>query len=72
MLYSIGMITKSDLVRELGSASALAAAAGVSKQAVSQWGEQVPLESAIRLAQTGRWSLQDLRPDKFTSGDKAA
>ena len=66
------MITKSKLIRELGSASALAAAACVSKQAVSQWGEQVPLESAIRLAQTGRWTLHALRPDKFTSGDKAA
>ena len=66
------MVTKSELIKQLGSKSALAAAAGVSKQAVSQWAEQVPLESAIRLAQTGRWSLHDLRPDKFTSGDRAA
>ena len=66
------MITKTELIEQLGSKSALAAAAGVTKQAVSQWAEQIPLESAIRLAQTGRWSLHDLRPDKFTSSDRSA
>ena len=59
------MITKSDLIAELGSASAVAEAAGCTKQAVSQWPEQIPLGSAAKLAKTGRWAIHELRPDMF-------
>jgi DNA-binding transcriptional regulator YdaS (Cro superfamily) len=59
------MITKKELIGEVGSGSELARLAGVSKQAVSQWPDAIPVASAARLARTGRWSLQDLRPDIF-------
>lgn len=63
------MITKTTLIAELGSAAAVAEAAGCTRQAVSQWPERVPVRSAIALSRSGRWSLNDLRPDVF--GDPA-
>ena len=63
--FTFGMITKSDIIAALGSVTALADEANCSKQAVSQWGETVPLRSAVNISRKGRWSVHDLRPDIF-------
>lgn len=42
------MLTK-DAIHHFGSGAALAAAVGISRAAVSQWGERVPLATAARL-----------------------
>jgi hypothetical protein len=41
---------KADAIRYFGTLTAVAAAAGIRVQAVSQWGELVPEASAYRLA----------------------
>lgn len=38
-----------DAIRYFGTASALAASVGISKSAVSQWGDLVPLATAARI-----------------------
>lgn len=42
------MLTK-DAINHFGSAAELAAAIGISRAAVSQWGERIPLATAARL-----------------------
>ena len=60
------MITKSDLIADLGSVSAVARIAGCTKQAVSQWQEKVPVRSAILIARNSKnVTVHDLRPDIF-------
>jgi hypothetical protein len=59
------MITKTDLIEQLGSAAELARAAGVSPQAVSKWGDLVPLSSVVAVSKATGHSLNDLRPDLF-------
>ncbi|MBK1710657.1 Cro/CI family transcriptional regulator [Marichromatium gracile] len=66
------MITKTALIAALGSPAAVAAEAGCSRQAVAQWGEVVPLRSAVRIAARGRWSLHQLRPDLFPAATPPA
>lgn len=59
-----------DVIEFFGTATAAAAAAGISKAAVSQWGERVPLGSAAVLERvTGgrlRLEMEDYRrlPDQ--------
>ena len=48
-LYYAGMKTK-HVLQHFGSASKVATALGISRQAVSQWGEIVPLEAAIAIS----------------------
>jgi DNA-binding transcriptional regulator YdaS (Cro superfamily) len=66
------LMTKNELISELGTPADLARAAGVSPQAVSQWaGESmIPLASAIRVAQAMGRRFHDLRPDVFTDDDQ--
>jgi DNA-binding transcriptional regulator YdaS (Cro superfamily) len=61
------MITKTILIRQLGSAAALAKAAQVTRQAVFQWPDKVPVERcrAIEAATEGKVTVHDLRPDIF-------
>lgn len=48
------MITKPDLLAELGTLVAVAQAADCTKQAVAQWSERIPLRSAVCIARKGR------------------
>jgi DNA-binding transcriptional regulator YdaS (Cro superfamily) len=63
------MHTKASLIAFFGSAGALAKAADVSKQAVSQWSDDAPIPAArcraIERASKGRITVHDLRPDFF-------
>ena len=59
------MITKSDLMATLGTLAAVAKEADCSTQAVAQWSERIPLRSAVCIARKGRWTLHELRPDRF-------
>lgn len=49
---------KSDVLEFFGTVTAVAAAAGVSIPAVSQWGERVPLGSAAVLERVTRGRLK--------------
>lgn len=42
------MLTK-DVIRHFGSKTAAALAIGITKGAVSQWGDRVPLASALKI-----------------------
>ena len=66
-MFTFRMITKSDLIARFGSAAALAAAAGVTRQAVQTWRERIPVERcpAIARASQGKYTVHDLRPDVF-------
>jgi hypothetical protein len=48
VFFTIDMNT-TDAIHHFGTASALATAVGISKAAVSQWGDLVPLATAARL-----------------------
>lgn len=58
-------MTKTELIEWFGSASRLAQMAGVTKQAVSNWKEIIPLERAfyIERATGGELTAADIRPD---------
>lgn len=68
------MITKSTLIKELGSGAALARVAEVSRQSVDQWGEQVPVARCpvIQRNTRGRYTIYSLRPDVFGPGPDIA
>ena len=61
------MITKSQLIHALGSAAALGRMAEVTRQAVVQWGEKIPVTRCrtIERNSENRWTVHDLRPDIF-------
>lgn len=46
-----------DAIAHFGSASAVAVAANISKAAVSQWGELVPLKTAVLLEHVSQGRL---------------
>lgn len=60
-------MTKSELILRVGSAKRLAELAGVTKQAVSTWGEMIPLIRAVKIEQAtnGEIKAADIRPDVF-------
>ena len=47
-----------DAINHFGSATAVAVAAGISKAAVSQWGEKVPLGTAALLEKVTAGALR--------------
>lgn len=47
-----------DAISHFGNASAVAAAAGISKAAVSQWGELVPIKTAVMLENASQGVLR--------------
>jgi len=47
-----------DAINHFGSATAVATAAGISKAAVSQWGERVPLGTAAVLEKASAGALR--------------
>lgn len=65
-------VTVKRLIKHFGSKSALARAAGVTKQAVGQWGNRIPEASAKRLARSSDcpWTLQELPVKKLRTGPK--
>jgi hypothetical protein len=54
-----------DAISFFGSASAVAVAANISKAAVSQWGDLVPLKTAVLLEHVSQGKLQAHAMDYF-------
>jgi hypothetical protein len=54
-----------DAIAYFGSASAVAVAANISKAAVSQWGELVPLKTAVLLEHVSQGRLPANAMDYF-------
>lgn len=52
------MLTKSDVIEFFGSASALASKLGITKQAVSLWGEAIPEGRAWQIESITRGKLK--------------
>lgn len=51
-------------IEKAGSAMALSRLLGISRQAISQWGERIP--------QAREWQLRAYRPEWFVVADRAA
>ena len=49
---------KSQAIEKAGTATALARLLGITRQAISQWGDQLPIQRY--------WQLKVLRPEWFT------
>ena len=49
---------KSQSIEKAGTATALARLLGITRQAISQWGDQLPIQRY--------WQLKVLRPEWFT------
>lgn len=58
IILNLHAMKKSDVLEFFGTVTAVAAAAGVSIPAVSQWGERVPLGSAAVLERVTRGRLK--------------
>jgi len=65
------MVTKQQILEQFGGAGKVARALGITRQAVYQWPDRIPAESAIKLSLISRWSLREIRPDLFRD-DRAA
>ena len=65
-------MTKTELINLVGSGNELARLAGVTKQAVSQWNEQIPplRAVAIEIATRGQITAHSIRPDYFPASFK--
>lgn len=61
----MAMVTKQKLIAAMGSVSSVARAAGVSRQAVWQWSEKVPVNSCRAIERNTSFTVHDLRPDVF-------
>ena len=58
LAYHVNM-TKDQAIEKAGTAMALAKLLGITRQAISQWGEQLPVARY--------WQLKVLRPEWFTN-----
>ena len=56
-LYNLSMITKKEAIQFAGSVTELAKILGISKAAISQWGE-IPPQARV-------WQMQSLHPEWF-------
>jgi hypothetical protein len=52
-------MNKSQAIEKAGTATALARLLGITRQAISQWGDELPIQRY--------WQLKVLRPEWFTN-----